>query len=312
MAYASGDWSFDIEGRPAVMGKHAGKADWYVVTPGYFETMGIGSERGRLPQLSDTADSEPVIFLNESTAKALFPNDNPIGYKMKLSASTGAAQPWRTIAGVVKDVRHFGLEQAPHAEMYIPDTQFLHYSRNGQARDMSMAVRTAVDPLALMPSIRTELARLDPLVPAAQVREMQAVVEESTADRRMTVTMVSAFGIIAIILAIIGVYGVMDYTVTQRTREIGVRLAIGAPRGAVQGLILRDGLRVIVMGVIAGALVSAAFGSVLASLLYEVRPRDLAVYVLAAAMVGAIGVFATYLPARRGSRLDPMAALRTE
>jgi predicted permease len=312
MAFASGDWSFDIEGRPAVMGKHAGKSDWYVVTPGYFETLGIQLVRGRLPQSSDTAESEPVIFLNESTAKALFGEEDPIGYRMKLTSTTGPTQPWRTIAGVVKDVRTLGLEAAPHAEMYIPQPQFLHFAARGQVRSMSVVVRSTVEPLPLMPTIRAEIAKLDPLVPAAEVRDMETVVQQSTADRRMTMSLVGTFGLMAVILAIIGVYGVMDYTVLQRRREIGVRLAIGATREAVQALIVKDGMRVVAMGVAAGAIVAAAFASIMASLLFDVRPRDVAVYGAVAVLVAFVGLLATYVPARRGSKLDPMVALRAE
>jgi putative ABC transport system permease protein len=312
MSVGSGDWSFDIEGRPSVGRKHAGKADWYVVTPGYFETLGIALVQGRLPQSSDDEQSSPVIFINETTAKTVFPNESPIGYRLRLTNTTGAVQPWRTIAGVVKDVRQRGLESPPSTEMYIPHTQFQHFSAGGQMRDMTIVVSTSVEPMTLMPTIRGELSKLDPLVPAAQVRDMDTVVRQSFADRQMTMTLVSAFGVLAIILAIIGVYGVMDYTVIQRTREIGVRLAIGASRGEVRSLILRDGMRLVAMGVVVGAVLSAIFASVLATLLYDVRPRDGAVYAMAAVIVVCVGMFTIYLPARRGSRMDPMAALRTE
>jgi putative ABC transport system permease protein len=312
MSVGSGDWSFDIEGRPSVGRKHAGKADWYVVTPGYFETLGIALVQGRLPQSSDDEQSSPVIFINETTAKTVFPNESPIGYRLRLTNTTGAVQPWRTIAGVVKDVRQRGLESPPSTEMYIPHTQFQHFSAGGQMRDMTIVVSTSVEPMTLMPTIRGELSKLDPLVPAAQVRDMDTVVRQSFADRQMTMTLVSAFGVLAIILAIIGVYGVMDYTVIQRTREIGVRLAIGASRGEVRSLILRDGMRLVAMGVAVGTVLSAIFASVLATLLYDVRPRDGAVYAMAAVIVVCVGMFTIYLPARRGSRMDPMAALRTE
>jgi ABC-type antimicrobial peptide transport system permease subunit len=177
---------------------------------------------------------------------------------------------------------------------------------------MSVVVRSTVEPLPLMPTIRAEIAKLDPLVPAAEVRGMETVVQQSTADRRMTMSLVGAFGFMAVILAIIGVYGVMDYTVLQRRREIGVRLAIGATREAVQALILKDGMRVVAMGVAAGAIVAAAFASIMASLLFDVRPRDVAVYGAVAVVVALVGLLATYVPARRGSKLDPMVALRAE
>lgn len=312
MSVASGDWSFDVEGRPMVGNKHAGKADWYVITPGYFEALGIGLAQGRFPQPSDDENAAPVIFINETTAKAVFPGENPVGYRIKLTSTTGPEQPWRTVAGVIKDVRQRGLDTPVRTEMFIPHTQFLHFSAGGQARAMAIVVRTSVAPMSLMPTIRAELAKLDPLVPAAQEMDMDTVVKQSVADRSMMVSLITVFGTLAIVLAVIGVYGVMDFTVLQRRREIGVRLAVGATRSAVEKLFWRDGMHMVTIGIATGAVLSAVFGGVMATLLYDVRPRDVAVYLTTAVIVAAAGLTAIYFPARRGSRVDPMEALRTE
>jgi len=310
MSVASGDWSFDIEGRPRVDGKRPGRADWYVVTPGYFESLRIRLVRGRLPQPSDDGRSAPVIFLNETSARTMFPNEDPIGKRVRLTNTTGREQPWRTIAGVVADVRTHGRETPPRTEMYIPHTQFLHFAAGAQARAMTVVARTAMEPLALLPSVRAELARLDPMIPIADARDMETVVARSVADRRMLVTLIGGFGWLALLLAAIGVYGVMDYSVRQRTREIGVRIAVGAPRGAVLTLIVGQALRMVAVGIVAGLAAAALFGSALASLLYQVQPRDASAFALAGVVLALIGVGASYLPARRAAKVDPVAALR--
>jgi putative ABC transport system permease protein len=310
MSVASGDWSFDIEGRGLVNGKRPGRADWYVVTPGYFEALRVKLVRGRLPQPSDDERAAPVVFLNEASARTIFPNEDPVGKRIRLSNTTGPEQPWRTIAGVVADVRTLGRETPPGTEMYIPHRQFLHFAAGAQARAMTVVARTGMDPMALMPSVRAGLARLDPMVPAAEARDMETVVARSVADRRMLVMLIGGFGWLAILLASIGVYGVMDYSVRQRTREIGVRIAVGAPRTAVLALIVGQALRMVALGIAAGLVAAALFGSALASLLYQVQPRDTGAFVLASVLLGAIGLGASYLPARRASKVDPVTALR--
>jgi predicted permease len=312
MAVASGDWSFDIEGRPMVNSKHPGKADWYVVTPGYFESLGIALENGRLPQTSDVENAPPAVFINDTAAKSIFRDENPIGKRIRLTNSTGRPQPWRTIAGVVHDVRQRGFDSPPRPEIYIPHTQFLHFSATGQARSMSVVVRSAVDPMTVMPTIRAKLASLDPMVPAAQVREMTEVMNLAVADRRMTLDLIGSFGVLALSLALIGVYGVMNYTILQRTREIGVRIALGATRWKVQGLILKDGLKLVLIGIVAGLIVARIFSRVLGGLLFEVKADDATVFILAGVVVVVIAMLGIYLPARRGSSMDPVVALRVE
>jgi putative ABC transport system permease protein len=310
MSIASGDWSFDVEGRPTTGTKHAGKADWYVVTPGYFESLRIRLVSGRLPQTSDDERSAPVIFINETTAKTVFPNENPIGKRIRLTNSTGPEQPWRTIAGVVGDVRQRGLDTPPRTEMFIPHTQFLHFAAGAQARSMTVVTRTNIKPDALMPSIRAELSRLDPQVSAAQVSDMETVVSRSVSDRRMLLMLIGIFGWISIMLAGIGLYGVMDYMVLQRRREIGVRIAFGASRRDVISMILRQAMRMVALGIAAGVLAAMALGSILASVLYQVSPRDVAIYAAAGALLVLIGLLGSYLPALRAWRVDPTEALR--
>ena len=310
LAVASGDWSFDVEGRPIVNNKHSGAADWYAVTPGFFETLGIRLVRGRGPAAGDTAASTPVLVINETTARTLFPSEDPIGKRVRFSRSRGFEQPWRTIVGIAGDVRQRGLETPPRPEVYFPHAQFQHFSPNAQARAMNVVLKTAAAPDALTASIRAEVRRLDPDVPAAQIRAMDVVTQTSTRDRRLNVLLIGAFGALALFLAVIGLYGVMAFQVAQRTREMGVRLALGASRRDVLGLVVGEAMRLVGTGLVAGVAAALLLSGSIASLLFEVTPRDLSVFASVPAVLAAAAALASYLPARRATRVDPVIALR--
>jgi ABC-type antimicrobial peptide transport system permease subunit len=194
--------------------------------------------------------------------------------------------------------------------MFIPHTQFLHFAAGAQARSMTVVTRSSIKPEALMPSMRAELAMLDPQVPAAQVSDMEKVVSRSVSDRRMLLMLIGVFGWISILLAAVGLYGVMDYMVLQRRREIGVRIAFGASRRDVILMILRQAMRMVALGIAGGVLAAAALGSILASVLYQVSPRDVAIYAAAGVLLVLIGLLGSYLPARRAWRVDATEALR--
>jgi putative ABC transport system permease protein len=312
LSVRSGDWSFDIEGRPRNGTRYPGAADWYVVTPGYFETLGIPLRRGRLPAASDTADAAHVIFINETTARTLFPNEDPIGKRIRFSRSRGDEQPWRTIAGIVADVRHRGLDSPVMPEAYFPFEQFLHFSPGAQARAMTLAVKTDGDPLALVSAVRAELRRIDPEVPPSQIRDMATVLSASVADRRLIMMLMSSFGVLALSLAAVGLYGVVSYSVAQRTREVGVRIAIGASRSSVLTLVVGEGLRLVAVGAVLGVLASLALTRWMSTLLYAIGPRDLTMFAAAAVTLLITGLLASYVPARRAMRIDPVNALRAE
>ena len=310
LAVTSGDWGFDIEGRARVNGRRPGRADWYVVTPGYFEALRIPVLAGRAPQDADTADGPAVIFLNQSAARTIFPGEDPVGKKVKLSNSTGPEQPWRTIAGIVSDVRQRGLDQNVRPEMFIPYRQFLHFS-GGQARTMIVVARTSAEPEALISAIRGELRQIDPEIPLADARAMTEVLSESVASRRLNVLLIGAFAALAIVLAAVGVYGVIAYDVLQRTREIGIRVALGASRTSVFKLMLQQGMKLVLIGAAIGLAAAAAITGSISSI-FQVGPRDLAVFGSVGALIATAGALATYVPARRATRLDPLSALRNE
>jgi putative ABC transport system permease protein len=313
LSIGSGDWSFDIEGRPRVNGRRPGAADWYVVTPGYFEALGITVVRGRLPAESDTEGAPPVVFINETTARTLFPDDQAIGKRVRFGGSTFEQQPWRTIAGIVGDVRTHGLDQPLRTEVFFPHRQFLHFSPGAQARAMTLAIKTpGAAPTSLTSAVRAELRGIDPEVAAADVRDMASVVSGSVADRRLQMVLVGAFGVLALVLAAVGLYGVMAFHVVQRTREMGVRLALGASRADVLRLVVSQGMRLVLIGLGIGTSAAFVLTRPMADLLYDVSPQDAAVFGLAPLLLAAVGLLACYIPARRATRVDPVVALRAE
>jgi putative ABC transport system permease protein len=312
LAVSSGDWSFDIEGRPRVNGRRPGAADWYVVTPGYFEALRIRLVSGRLPLASDTMGSPPVIFINETAARGIFPGADPVGKRVMLSRSRGFEQPWRTIAGVVADVRQRGLDRAARPEMFIPHTQFQHFSPGQQARSMSIVIRGEVAPERLLSAVRVELRRLDPGIPVADPQPMTEVLALSVADRKLNAVLIGVFAVLAIVLAVVGIYGVMAYDVQQRTREIGIRLALGATHGSVLSLVLGQGLLLVTAGGVIGLGAAAILTRSMSGLLFEIGPRDVGVFASVAALLVTAGLLASYVPAWRATRVDPLAALREE
>ena len=310
LSVASGDWSFDVDGRAIEGRRHFGAADWYAVLPGYFESLAIRVIAGRFPLPSDDRDAgAPAIFINETAARQFFPAGDAIGQRLRL---TGREQPWRTIAGIVGDVRHLGLDRPVRPEMFIPLPQFRHFSETGQARAMTLVIRTAVEPMALATAVRSVLHQHDAEVPAAQVRDMVSVLSTSVADRRLTTLLMGSFGALALMLAAVGVYGVMAYQVVQRTREMGVRLALGASPDAVLRLVVLQGMRLVVIGLTIGLVVAASSSGVLTRMLFAVDPRDPLTLVAVPLVLAVVGFFACLVPARRATRVDPSVALRAE
>ena len=312
LAAASGDWSFDIEGRPRIGTRYPGAADWYVVTPGYFETLGVPLKRGRLPAASDDSTAVHVVFINETTARALFANEDPIGRRIRFSRGSGSEQPWRTIVGIVGDVRFRGLETPPRPEVFMPYQQFLHFSAGGQVRAMTVILKVDRSPSWLAPALRSVARNLDPEVPPASVTDMASVVSDSVSDRTLNVVLIASFGVLALTLALTGLYGLMAYSVAQRTRELGVRIALGASRRSVLSMVMAEGIKLVLAGAAIGLAAALFLTTRLAPMLYEVEPTDLSVLAAATGLLVLVALAASGIPARRATRVDPVIALRAE
>ena len=309
LASTRGDWGIRIEGRPPQERQHLA-ADWQVVTPGYFEALGMPLEAGRLFTDADREDTLPVIVINETMARTYWPGTNPLGRRLTMGGNTN----WLTIVGIVGDIRHRGLDAQPRTEMYRPHTQF-RFGTGSDAKGvptMTWAIRTAGDPLATTSFASAAVRRVDPGLGVSDVATMEQVVADSTSDRRLNMLLFALLGGLALVLAAVGVYGVVAYSVTQRTHEIGVRMAIGARPLDVRRMVLMQGCRLAAAGVAIGLVLALAAARVMRGLLFHVSPNDPATFASVAAALLAVAALASYIPARRATRVDPMIALRGE
>lgn len=293
-----------VEGRTPQPGEEFINADQRIAGGRYFETLGIPLLRGRLFQQQDKLDAPRVIVIDEYMAQQLWPNQDPIGKRIRTSGARSDA-PWHTVIGVVRQVKQYGLDATSRIAFYLPHTQY-------PTRALYVTLHTDSDPATLVSAVRKEIRALDPELPIYRVRTMQQRVEESMARRRFSMTLLTLFASLALALAAIGVYGVMSYLVDQGTREIGIRMALGATPNSITGFVVARGMLVAACGVGAGLLGAAALTRVMSSLLYGVQATDSATFSTIAALLSAIAFFATYVPARRAARIDPMTSLRSE
>ena len=275
-------------------------ASWRVVTPDYFATVGIPLLRGRVFNERDRYPTPDVTVINETMARAGWADADPIGRSVKLKSGRVM-----TVIGIVRDTRHLFVDSLPVPTMYFSHGQF-------PWGPMWVTVRASGDPAALATLVRRELAALDPNVGIAQVRPLTVLVDESTAEPRLIVLVFTIFASAALVLATIGLYGIVSYNVSQRSREIGVRLALGAPPRQIVRSVLGQGIRLAAIGVAFGAFAAYAAGGVLGTILFETEPTDPATFsAIGLALIG-VAAAASALPARRASRVDPIVALRGE
>jgi putative ABC transport system permease protein len=275
------------------------------ITPGYFETMGVSLLQGRDFDDHDDATQQRVCIINQTIARDFFPGVDPTGKRLKLGRTTDNA-PWLTIVGVVHDVRGYALAVKPKPQVYSPVEQ------NAQ-NEMTFVVRADAASTALLEgTVRAEMKSLDPALPLANFRMMERLVADATARPRFSAFLLGLFAGTALLLTVVGLYGVVAYAAGQRTREIGIRIALGASGGNVLALIIRQGMLPALVGLAIGIAGALALTRVLASQLYEVAPTDPLTFLCVAALLLLVALAACFLPARRAARLDPMVALRCE
>ena len=300
--------SIDIEGR-AVAPAQRPAAAYRTVSPNYFQTLRIPLVRGRALTDLDRQDAPLVVVVNEAAARAFWPGVDPVGRRFKWATGmTPYDEAWHTVVGVVGDVKSSGLDKPEPPAVYAPFVQrsFTWLRWN------TFVVRTQGDPEAYARTVREELARIDPLQPVYQVAPLDAVIAGSVAARRFHTGLVDAFALLALALAAVGVYGTIGYWVAERTREIGVRMALGAPRAQIVWMVVARAGAFTAVGVVLGAALSLAAGRVLSTLLFSVEPFDAGTIGGVALIVLATGVAAAAIPARRASSLDPLAVLRAD
>ena len=270
----------------------------YVITPGYIGAMGMHLLQGRDVSWSDRAESQPVVVLNQAAARRLWPGEDPIG---RIAVVAGDD---RTVVGVVSDVRETAVEDQSGPEVYLPVTQ-------AGPVDAQLVVRTKLPPEALAPSVMRTLRALNPGQAAAEFRPIRQLVDHSVSPRRFFVMLVSGFAALGLILASLGIYGVISYSVARQTQEIGIRMALGATAGKVQWTVIQNTLRLAAAGILLGAVAALAVSRAIASLLFNTAPSDPATFAGMILLLCGVALFAGYIPARRASRIDPMIALRS-
>jgi putative ABC transport system permease protein len=303
-----GDWGLRIEGRPSTRGNHP-KGDWQVVSPGYFEAMGMKQVKGRFLTLEDRTDTLQVALINETMVSRYWPDEDPLGQRIRMGSGTD--QPWITVVGVVGDVTHNGIDVEIKEKFYRPHAQF-HRSVGFAPRAMTLVVKTTADPVGLVSLIRREVGAIDPNIPLATIRTMDDVLAASVSEPRFTALLLGVFATVALVLAVVGIYGVIAYSVSRRSHEIGIRMALGARRSQVLTLILQQGFALSAVGLALGIVLALGVTRLMAGLLYGVGTTDIASFTLVPAGLMFTALLASYIPARRAARVDPVAALRME
>jgi putative ABC transport system permease protein len=295
-------WTFFIEGQPS--NDPVGRVDYRVVTPDFFRAVGVPLKLGRSFTERDAKQSTPVGIINEAMARRYWPHEEPIGKRFRVQAPISIS-PWTTIVGVVGDVKHAGLDQEPAPTIYRPHQQW-------PGTDMTMVMRTQSAPLTLANSARNQVHEMDKDLPISNVREYTYLISKSVAERRFSLLLLSSFASIALLLALFGIYGVLSYSVSLRTQELAIRRALGARTRDVMAMVVKQGMSLVLAGIVIG--LTTAFGAtrLMTSMLYEIKPLDLTTFVTVSLLVSCIAVLACYLPARRAARVDPMVALRSE
>jgi putative ABC transport system permease protein len=304
LSRSNADAAFTVEGRPPLAKGQQLFADWRATSPGYFAAMNVPLRRGRLLDARDDREDAPrALVVSERFAARFFPGEDPLG--KRLDFGEAREKGWWEIVGVVGDVKRDGLDEE------IEPAAYAAYAK-APWRNMTVVVKTANDPAQIVAAVQAELRTIDRAQPIFNVQTMDRVVHESLAPQRVTTALMGIFALVALALATIGIYAVMSYAVAQRTHEIGVRMALGAQRGDILRMIVRQGMALTLVGLAAGLAASYFLTQGMSKILYGVKATDPLTFAVIPALLASVALAANYLPARRATRVDPMTALRHE
>jgi predicted permease len=308
LATSIGDYGLDVDGYEESPGRNA-KGDWQIVSDGAFEALGTRLVRGRWFTAADTTEGMPVAVVNETLARTYWKDGNAVGGRLRVG---NMRNPWVQVVGIVADERHNGVTAIIKEKFYIPHSQWHVVTGGNLVRNAFVVVRTSGDPRQLAGPVRHEVRQLDAQLPIANVRPMDDVVGAALATPRLTGFLLGTFAAIALALAAVGIYGVLAYLVSQRTQEIGIRLAVGADRGQVVRMILGQGVMLGALGVVVGVVAAFGLTRLMTSLLYDVRPSDPLTFVGVSVLLIGVSLLASGLPAIRAARVSPMVAMRAQ
>jgi predicted permease len=307
---------FKIEGRPHTQKDNDAVAGYDLVSPKYFEVFRIPLIRGRMFTVQDDGRAPGVVLISETMEKKFWPKGDAVGSRITIGGGVGPefAEPPREVIGVVGDARNGGLDNEPFAIMYVPVAQVPDgvTELNSRITPLQFVIRTKVEPFSVRPEVENALREASGGLPVGHVRSMDQVVSESTARSDFNTTLLTVFAGVALVLAAIGIYGLMAYSVQQRTQEIGIRMALGASPDRVRKMVVLQGMKLALGGVVIGVAVALVLSNYMASLIFGVKPRDPWVFTTVVVVLSVVAWAATYFPALRASRVDPMVALRYE
>jgi len=293
---------FNIEGRPAVDPADMPSTNYYSVTPDYFHAMGIRLIRGRLFTAQDDVKAPRVAIINETMARQFFPNEDPIGKRINI---TNGPDTWRQIIGIVGDIKQYGVDKATSAQSYEPFAQVPFNSVN-------VVIRTKGSPAALLGALRPAVYAVDKDQPVGAIRPLEEIVADSISRQRFAMTLLTVFSGVALVIAAVGIYGVMAYNVVQRTGEFGIRMALGAQQGDVLRLVLTQGGKLIGLGLLVGLIATLAASRAMGSMLFNTSSYDPLTLSSITLLLGAVALIACFFPANRATKVNPIEALRTE
>lgn len=295
---------FVIENRPLVPGEMAPSAAHRIIDADYFSVMNIPLISGQQFSDRDSSDSPPVVIIDDQLAERFWPGENPIGKRLSLTFEAGAAGPrWREVVGVVKHLKERGLDVVPPSQLYVPQSQ-------SPMRSMFLVVRSPLKAASLLPMIKDAIAKVDPKQPIYNSMPMEAVLSDSIAPKRFLTVLMGVFAALALALATVGLYGVLSFSVSQRTHEIGVRMALGAQQSTVVRMVVNQGMRIALMGGVLGLVGAIILTRFISKMLFGVSALDPITYLGITLVLAAVTFLASYIPARRAARVDPMVVLR--
>jgi putative ABC transport system permease protein len=310
LATTVGDLDIQLEGRPVADSDVSPRLDWQIVTPGWFDAMGVEIVRGRAITTVDDARATGAVVLSEAAARKYWSDADPIGQRFLLGANAGPG--WVTVVGIARDVRHGTLTDAPPPIMYLPHAQFTFWHGGSAAASMTLVLHTAGAPLPTLEPLRELVRRMDAHVPLGHARTMEQVVSTAIAEPRFATSVLITFALLAMALAAIGIYGLVGYTVARRTREIAIRMALGAESRALVRQIVLHAMQPVLIGIVIGAVAALVVTRAMRSMLYGVTPHDPATFALIVALLSATALVACLVPARRAAAVAPLSALREE